>query len=146
MRVVVDTNIVFSAILNTNSKLGRILLFSPKQVNFYSTEQLLNEIEEHKDKILNLSGYSPEELTRIIQLITRKIRFINVRIISKNAFNIAENLTHDVDIDDTEFIALTEHLKGQFWSGDKALIRGLLKKKWNKFITTDQLYSKLLTQ
>jgi predicted nucleic acid-binding protein len=48
MRVVVDTNIVFSIILNTSSKLSRIILQPGSLFNFYSTEQLLREIEEHK--------------------------------------------------------------------------------------------------
>ena len=37
MRIIIDTNIVFSALLNTNSKIARIL-FQPKTgFNFYST-------------------------------------------------------------------------------------------------------------
>jgi hypothetical protein len=40
---------------------------------------------------------------------------------------------------DTEFVALTEHIRGKFWSGDKALQKGLKNKGWNKFISTDEL-------
>jgi predicted nucleic acid-binding protein len=61
MRIVVDTNIVFSAILNTNSKIGKILLHPGRRFNFYSTQQLLNEIEEHRVKLILLSGYSENE-------------------------------------------------------------------------------------
>jgi predicted nucleic acid-binding protein len=57
MRIVVDTNIVFSAILNTNSKIAQILLQPGSRVNFYATEQLLKEIEEHKAKIKQLTDY-----------------------------------------------------------------------------------------
>lgn len=46
----------------------------------------------------------------------------------------------DVDIDDTEFVALTEHSKSKLWSGDKELIKGLTKKKWLKFISTKELF------
>jgi len=49
MRIVVDTNIDFSAILNTNSKIARILLQAKTSFNFYSTEPLLNEIHVHKN-------------------------------------------------------------------------------------------------
>ena len=49
MRIVVDTNIVFSAILNTNSNIARIILHPKSNLHFYSTEQLLNEIEEHSE-------------------------------------------------------------------------------------------------
>ena len=60
--------------------------------------------------------------------------------IPKNVFEKTLVLTEDVDIDDTEFVALTEHIKGKFWSGDKALQKGLKNKGWNRFITTDQLF------
>lgn len=144
MRIVVDTNIAFSAILNTNSRIAQILLLPKSRLNFYSTEQLLTEIGENRDKIKKISGYSEEELNRIIQLITGRIRFINVRLIPKEVYQKSEKLTHDIDIDDTEFIALTEHAKAKLWSGDKELLTGLQKKKWNKVITTEELY-KLIT-
>ena len=53
MKIVVDTNIAFSAILNTNSIISRIFLQPKSNFNFYSTDLLLLEIEEHKDKIKN---------------------------------------------------------------------------------------------
>lgn len=45
-----------------------------------------------------------------------------------------------VDIDDSEFVALTEHIKGKLWSGDKQLIEGLREKGWNKVISTEELF------
>lgn len=144
MRIVVDTNIVFSAILNTNSRIASILLQPKSRLNFYSTEQLLEEIEEHKDKIKKISKYSDSELHRTTVLITSKIRFINVLLISKTAYLKAEDLTKDVYIDDTEFVALTEHSAAKLWSGDKELIEGLRRKKWNKFISTDELYQHIV--
>jgi predicted nucleic acid-binding protein len=139
MRIVVDTNIVISAILNTNSKLALILLGTNRKLNFYATEQLKQEIESNKEKIRRISNYSENELQRLISLITSRIRFINPRLISKESYNTAELLTHDVDIDDTEFVALTEHIKGKLWSGYKELQKGLIKKGWNRFISTDEL-------
>jgi predicted nucleic acid-binding protein len=143
MRIVVDTNIVFSAILNTNSKIGTILLHPKSGHNFYSTYQLLNEVEVHRNKIKKLSGYTDEQLIRIVSLITNKIRFISPQLIHNNTFSYAESLTADVDIDDTEFVALTEHIKGKLWSGDKRLVKGLTSKNWNKFVTTEMLYNTL---
>lgn len=83
MRIVVDTNIAFSAILNTNSKIARILLQPKSRLNFYSTEQLSIEIQNHKTKIKDISNYSDNELDRIITLITNKIRFINLKLIPR---------------------------------------------------------------
>ena len=144
MRIVVDTNIVFSAILNTDSNIAQIILLPKTKLNFYSTEKLRLEINEHRDKILNLTDYSEQELNRMINFITNKIRFINSNLISKDIYIIAEALTSDIDIDDCEFVALTDHIKGKLWSGDKRLIKGLLTKKWTKFVGTEDLYKLIL--
>ncbi len=58
MRIVVDTNVVFSAMLNTNSRMARIFLQPKTKLKFYATEQLLQEIEEHSDKLRDISGYT----------------------------------------------------------------------------------------
>jgi predicted nucleic acid-binding protein len=144
MRIVVDTNIAFSAILNTKSKIAMILLQPKNTLNFYSTEQLASELEEHKEKIKSISKYSDYELDRVITLITNKIRFINLRLIPKESYEYAESLTKDIDIDDTEFVALTEHIKGKIWSGDKELQKGLNEKGWNKFISTEELFERTI--
>jgi len=103
----------------------------------------MKEIEENKTKIKILTDYTDHDLKRIIELITGRIRFINARLISKKSYQSAEFLVRDIDEDDTEFIALTEHIRGKFWSGDKELRRGLMKKNWNKFITTVELFQQL---
>ena len=141
MRIVVDTNIAFSAILNTNSRIARIFLQPKTKLNFYSTEQLLTEIYSHTDKLRKISKYTDVELRNAVMLITDRIRFINAGLIPKEIYKRAEALTIDIDVDDTEFVALAEHIKGRFWSGDKKLLKGLREKKWTKAIMTDELYT-----
>lgn len=140
MRVVIDTNIVFSAILNTNSKFSKIILQPKSKLNLYSTEQLEYELAEHWNKLKKLSKYSDTDLHKAATLITSKIRFINAGFIPRKIFVKAEELTKHIDIDDTEFVALTEHIRGKLWTGDKELIKGLKRKKWDKLISTDELY------
>lgn len=140
MRIVIDTNIAFSAILNTNSKISKIILQPRSNVNLYSTKQLLDEIAEHWSKLKKISGYSDKQLHETVALITNKIKFINPELIPVNLFIKAENLTKDADIDDTEFVALTEHIRGKLWTGDKELKKGLQKNKWDKLVSTEELY------
>ena len=140
MRVVVDTNIVFSAILNTNSKISKIILQPRSNLNLYSTDQLQYEIAQHWNKLKKLSKYSEIELHKASTLIISKIKFISVQLIPRNLFIAAEKLTGDIDIDDTEFVALTGHIRGRLWTGDKELRRGLKKKNWENLISTDELY------
>ena len=107
MKIVVDTNIVFSAILSKESKIVRIL-FQNSKAKFYSTNLLLTEIKRHKNKIMKLSSYTEEEFGQISNYINSRISFIDVRIIPRKFYDMAESLTHDIDINDTEFVALTE--------------------------------------
>lgn len=140
MRVVIDTNIAFSAILNTNSLFARIILHPKSQLNLYSTDLLLIEIQEHKEKLKRLGNLTDIELNKSISIISSRIRFIDANLIPPNVLRNSEKLLLDIDIDDTEFVALTTHIRGRLWSGDKVLQNGLIKKGWNKFISTDELY------
>ena len=47
MRIIVDANIVFSAILNTNGKIGDLLINSGKYVEFIAPDFLRVEIKKH---------------------------------------------------------------------------------------------------
>lgn len=140
MRIVVDTNIVFSAILNTNSKIARIILQPKSTLNLYSTDQLQYELAEHWNKLKTLSKYSEIELHKVSTLITSRIKFISVEFIPLKLLLKTEVLTRDIDIDDTEFVALTEHIRGKLWTGDKTLAKGLVRKKWDKLISTEELF------
>lgn len=140
MRVVIDTNIAFSAILNTNSLLALIILQPKSRLHFYSTDLLSIEIEEHKDKLKRLAGFTDFELNKSISLVTSKIRFIDVHLIPSSVLINTQRLLADIDIDDTEFVALATHIRGRLWSGDKVLQNGLIRKGWTKFITTNELY------
>jgi predicted nucleic acid-binding protein len=140
MRVVIDTNIAFSAILNTNSLFARIILHPKSRLNFYSTDLLSIEIEEHKDKIKSLAGFSDLELNKSIYLITSRIRFIDLKLIPSMVLIDSQMLVENIDIDDTEFVALTTHIHGRLWSGDKVLQNGLINKGWSKFVSTKELY------
>jgi predicted nucleic acid-binding protein len=146
MRIVVDTNIVFSAILNTNSKISKIILQPKSRLNFYSTDQLQEEMAEHWAKLKKISNYSDIELHKASTLIISRIKFISVQLIPRNLFIAAEKLTSNIDIDDTEFVALTEHIQGKLWTGDKELMKGLKKKNWEKLVSTDELYKTIFSR
>jgi predicted nucleic acid-binding protein len=72
-------------------------------------------------------------------LITSKIRFIDANLIPSTVLIAAQNLLIDIDINDTEFVALTDYIRGKLWSGDKILQNGLILKGWTRFISTSDL-------
>ena len=83
MRLVVDTNIVISAIINDKGKIGELLLNKPIDVHFFSPGFLLEELNIHTKKILNITGYSESEFQQIQLLVTNNIEFIDAGEIKK---------------------------------------------------------------
>lgn len=84
MNVVVDSNIVFSAILNSQSKIGQVIITSTNIFRFFTVSLLKDEIENHKDKLLSVSGFSDEEYQNSYQKIIRKIKFVDDILIPDN--------------------------------------------------------------
>ena len=50
-------------------------------------------------------------------------------------------LARDTDMDDIAFLALTEFMGVKIWTGDRALLKGLAKKGYTNFITTEELFN-----
>lgn len=142
MKIVVDTNILFSAILNTDSKIGQILMNSQSFYRFYSTKNLRAEIWKHQGKIKKIAKLDDEEFLEIYELIMKNITILDYSLIPLKNYEKAIKLCADVDEDDTEFVALTDFIKGKLWSGDKELQKGLAAKGWDKFISTNELFEK----
>lgn len=140
MKIVIDTNIVFSAILNSQGKIGQIIINSSNFFNFYTVGLLQEEIWNHKSKILNISGFTNEQLIKSYETITKRITFVDEVLISQEILVEARDIVIDIDENDALFIALTNHINGVLWTGDKKLVSGLKKKNYLKTISTDKLY------
>ena len=140
MRFVVDANIVFSGILNTNGKIGDLLINSGKIFEFIAPDYLRFEIREKYPKIVKVSGMTFEQVQEAEFQIYRHLNFISEEQLSIKTWQSSEKLVSDIDPKDISYIALSKHFKCIIWSGDKALMNGLGKKGFLKFITTEELY------
>ena len=139
MRIAVDTNIVFSALLNSNSRIGRLLLDSRDKFQFYSCKYLQREIRSHIDKIKQYSGLNDDNLLELIELVESRIFFIEEELLPVAIIAEAKELVAGVDFDDFAFVAIANHLDAWLWTGDKKLIDGLRKKEYHRIITTNDL-------
>jgi len=145
MKIIVDTNIVFSALLNSNSRIGRLLLNSRNYFEFYSCKYLQIEIQHHFNKIRSYSHLKEEELIELINLIESKIFFIDEKLLPETVILRAKELVEDIDFDDFAFVAIANYLKAFLWTGDKVLVDGLRGKGYKNVITTSEL-SRLLEE
>jgi len=136
MKIVVDTNIVFSGILNTNSTIGKLLTHSASPFRFYTCNYLRTEITRHRSKLLKLTKLRVDSLEELERLVTAKLTFINEELLPEKLLIKTEQLLADIDPDDTPFVALAKHLKGKLWTGDKPLYEGLKAKGFKAVLNT----------
>jgi predicted nucleic acid-binding protein len=139
MKIIVDTNIVFSAILNTHSVIGKLLFTSKPHFQFFSCQYLKVELERHRNKLLKITKLSAAELKELEELITQQITFIDERLIPPDILLKAATQLQSIDPDDTVFLALTKHLKGKLWTGDLQLYNGLKAKRFKDILLTAEL-------
>ncbi|MDT0643302.1 PIN domain-containing protein [Zunongwangia sp. F363] len=139
MIIIVDTNIVFSGILNPEGDISDILLNSGDIFQFYSPGFLLEELEKHHQKLLQISGYSETDLNFLKISLLKKIEFINPEFIQQSNWVKAAALAKDVDAYDIPFIALGLQLNAPLWTGDKKLMQGLQRKGYNSILNTKLL-------
>lgn len=137
--LLIDSNIVFSAILNPESRIGEILLNSQETFEFCSVELLQEEINRLTDKFLEYGlGLEQVEVTK--EEVYELINFYSEEIISFEVWLKAIRLVRDTDMDDVAFVALSLYFDAPIWTGDKKLIKGLREKGYDKCLTTDEVY------
>ncbi len=141
MKIIVDANIVFSAILNTKGKIGDILINSKDEFNFIAPEFLKFEIRKHYSRLSKISKLSLEQIQEAETQICKEITFISEEQIPISIWKKAEKLVIDIDPNDIQYIAYSIHFKCKIWSGDKALFNGLSAKGFHDFFTTNDLFN-----
>lgn len=143
-KIVVDTNILFSTLLNTDSRIAQILFNGRPFYDFYAPEYVRTEIFEHKERLIQLTGISENEFLELYELVIKNVNVLYHSLIPAKIYLKAEKLCRSIDIDDTVFIAVTEFLKGRLWTGDKKLMNGLALKGFTKMVKTEDLYREFL--
>ena len=124
--IVIDTNLVFSALISKASQIREILFES--NLDFYSPNILITEIYKHNEKLLKSSKLTSTEFSMYFNGIIERIQFVPTDFISLESRQKAYDLCYDVDIKDLPFVALSIDLKIPLWTGDKKLKIGLIKK------------------
>ena len=139
MNLIIDTNIVFSTLLNPNSTIGDLLMNYQDSIIFYAPELLVEEINNYSDKIEKYSKLNQSQLSICKSLLLNSIQFVSEELISEESWKNAYDLTKEIDENDTPFVALAIEMKAKLWSGDKKLTAGLLLKNSDIIYSTQEL-------
>ena len=128
---VVDTNLIFSALIPRASKIRDVLFES--NIIFYCPIFLITEIYKHKDKLIKNSKLNESEFYLFFNGIIERIKFVPTDYIGIESRQKAYDLCKDIDVKDIPSIALSIDLNVPIWTGDKKLIKGLESKGFTNF-------------
>jgi predicted nucleic acid-binding protein len=129
--VVIDTNILFSALLGEKSRIATVVFDSG--IRFLICETALVELFQHKEKLMRAARPSPSEVVRIYHRLLRRLDLLREDFISPESWARAVELCHDVDPRDTAHVAAALEVNALFWTGDQKLRRGLEAKGFTRF-------------
>ena len=139
MRVVVDTNIVFSALMSADNTMGEILLNAGDSLQFFAPELLLEELDRYSAKLQKASRLSAHQLSESRQRVLASVTMVSEYLISEGSWRSAYALTKGVDENDTPFVALALELEARLWTGDRKLGSGLASHGRGLIIPTSEL-------
>jgi predicted nucleic acid-binding protein len=130
-RIVVDTNILFSTLRTGNPQ--KLDVFFDASNEIFSPKFIIVEIFEHKERIIEKSKMSRQEIYELLDNLLQKIQFVNNDLISFENYLKAYHLCKEVDEDDTPFVALSLELDAKLWTKDETLKTHLQNKGFNVF-------------
>jgi len=127
MRLVVDTNILLSALIKKSAT--RKILLHPG-FEFYAPEHIFHEIENHKNEVIKKSGLSKEEFYIVLDSV-----LTNAIITPENEFAKhipkAWDIMKNIDPDDFPFLALALSFENDgIWTNDKHFLKQKEVKVW----------------
>ncbi len=132
MRVVVDTNVAFSALAAGCGDLA-VRLLSPADTVFYAPRFLFIELFKHKARLLAATKLPEEKLLESLHELIEALQLIEAASIPVGVWMRARRLCDGVDLKDTPFVALALHLDARLWTDDEELKTGLRAKGFDHF-------------
>ncbi len=110
-KIIVDSNFIFSAILNVINRIGQVLLNGTGFYDFYAPKYLRNELWDHRDKVKKIGKFDDDQFIEVYELVLKNVRLLNHAVVPNFKYEQALELCEDVDFDDTSFIAFSLFLK-----------------------------------
>lgn len=114
MKLVCDTNVVFSALI-AGGKTRELILSD--ETDLYAPEFFFTELENHRGEIEEKSSLSEEQVGLLLNVL-----FKDTEVVPREEFEDelkrASRIIGDTDPDDVPFLALSLHLDVDLWTDD----------------------------
>ena len=118
MRIVIDSNILFSALIKDSITRKIILEYNGY---FLFPSFIFEEMEEHKKELLDKSGLKIGEFNNLLELILKKVEIVPNEILKKYKQKALE-IVKNIDVTDALFVACAlAYSNSLIWTEDKRL-------------------------
>ncbi len=128
MKIVADTNILFSILIKPSGKTYELFNTLTIKNTLFIAERTIAELSKHSNKILKLSHLNEIEVSTFKRELLNRCKVITDLQLPSKIIQEAYNLVKNVDLDDAAFVATTIFLKAVLWSSDKPLKKALQEK------------------
>ncbi len=139
MNLVVDSNIVISALIKPPGVIAKVLFNQLGQHQLFGPTYLFDEVIRHKHKILNITGYSESEFQELLYNLLKRLHLIDDSLIYDINFKRAFKLVNRIDPKDIVYVALSLQMQCHLWTGDKKLYIGLKDAGFTNVLSTNDL-------
>ncbi|MDP4012834.1 MAG: PIN domain-containing protein [Candidatus Nanoarchaeia archaeon] len=135
MHIVIDSNILFAALIKDSSTRKLILEYENL---FLFPEIIFEEVEKYKSNLLEKSGMDEKEFDKLLGLILKKVMIIPTEMLNQ-FYNESEELANKVESPEDQlfFACALAYPSSVIRSNDKKLI----KQTKIKIITTQEMIS-----
>ncbi len=135
MKLVVDTNILISALIRNS--IARKIIFT-SDFEFHVPEHAFSEIDKHRGMIISKSMLDEANYELFLNLLKSKVSIASKEI-TNSKFEESKSIMDSIDKYDTVFVALALALNCSIWSNDADFKR----QKNVKVYTTEDLLKML---
>lgn len=139
MIVTVDANILFSALISSNSRLAKILTDPYLVIQRVSCHYAMVELFKHQPKIVQFAKKPLETVIDDLTTLINNLQWYNETLIQPQHWQEAAQLTAGVDSADISYVALTLETGGWLWTGDKKLTAHLRSMGFDRVLSTEEL-------
>ena len=127
MKFVIDTNILFSALIKDS--VTRALILLPKET-FYYPETAMEEVKKYKEFIISKSGLSIKDFDKLFNIIKSRIIIVREEAFRQKIQEANEEIGH-IDIKDVMFLATALAVPNDgIWSEDAHFEKQKKVKVW----------------
>lgn len=121
MILVIDANIIFSALINPNGAIAAKFFQLSKNTTFLAPDFLQQEIKKHTPRIISLANQPSESVVATLDLLYSKIIFYPASIIPIEVDNYGLYLLKGHDEKDIPYLSFALLFQCKIWTGDKPL-------------------------